>query len=353
MPSSRGNALEAFREALELFQRCFNIQEYQWNEEQSAMTTMSVTPSQGQREEKKSNVNEEKSRTTQEEQWVRIVEPITAGTLLDTMIAQIDTMTVMCGLIVLQDPSGLPWMEEYSSSLFEKFSSLTGDSSRSPEIFLSKANLQCAYADASFRVGNIDLPTYQRELNEAFNKDLDLSEVAQGLCDRADAFMSFVLSTHSALASASLGGHEVAQLNDLHWRYLTKALTDLTAATKLPDVLSLAKLHIRRGDCELMRYRLGEAPSSYPQASQNAVLLLKNAETYYRGAVKLAQVDKSQQEKSEALVKEAVVSSLHGVGTKNSELLRGNKGRIQAVVEEMTDEGLLDSRHLAILERQA
>jgi len=349
--TNRENALKAFREALDLFQRCLDVQEYQWTEAQTVIGTMSTTPPQGQLEREQPNVTKEQSQTPREEQWVSVLEPITAGTLIDTVIAQIETMTAMCGLVVSQDPSGLPWMEEYSNSLF--VSSLSKGPDRLQELFLSRANFLCAYADASFRVGNSDLPTYQRELSNAFNNEQDLSSLPQGLCDRADAFITFVLSTHSAMTSAFLSDYDLAELTDLHWRYLTKALTDLTAATKLPDVVNLPKIHIRRGDCELMRYRIGEAPSSYPQASHNATLLLKNAETYYRGAAKLAQIEKSQQEESEAMVKEAVVNGLNGGGTKIAELLRRDKARVQAMIEEMTDEGLLDSRHLATLENYA
>ncbi|MCJ1251203.1 hypothetical protein MMC30_008434 [Trapelia coarctata] len=352
-PTDRENALKAFREALELFQRCLDVQEYQWNEAQTVMGTMSTTPSQGQHEGEESNVSQEQPGTPQEEQWVSIVEPITADTLFDTMIAQIETITAMCGLMVLQDPSGFPWMEEYSNSLFQRMSSFTEGSDKLQELFLSRANFLCAYADASFRVGNADLPTYQRELNSAFSNDQDLSNIPQGLCDRADAFMAFVLGTYSAMASTPLSDLDLTELSDLHWRYLTRALTDLTAATKLPDVVNLPKIHIRRGDCELMRFRLGEAPTLYKQAAQNAALLLKNAETYYRGAVKLAQVEKSQQEEWEAMVKEAVVNGLNGGGRKISELLRRDRARVQAVIEEMTDEGLLGRRHLAILEHHA
>lgn len=345
--------MKTFREALELFQSCLDAQEYQWNEAQTAMGTMSDATPQGQPEGNISNFIEEQSLTPQEEQWVSILEPITSDTLLDTMIAQVETMTAMCGLVVLQDPSGLPWLEEYSSSLLQRMSNFTKGSDEVPGIALSKANFLCAYADASFRVGKADLPTYQRELSNAFNNDQDLSKLPQGLCDRADAFMSFVLSTHSAMTSRSLSDHDIAELSDLHWRYLTKALTDLTTATKLPDVVNLPKIHIRRGDCELMRYRLGDEPTSYRQASENASLLLGNAETYYRGAAKLAQVEKSRIDEVEAMVKEAVVNSLNGGEKQVTELLLADRARLQSVIEEMLDEGLLNSRHLAVLEQHA
>lgn len=317
------------------------------------MSTMSDAASQGQREGDISSVNEEQSLAPQEEQWVSILEPITSDTLLDTMIAQMETMTSMCGLMILQDPSGLLWLEEYSNPLLQRMSNFTKGSDKLPAITVSKANFLCAYADASFRVGKADLPTYQRELTNAFHNDQDLSNLPQGLCDRADAFITFVLSTHSAMTSTSLSDRDIAELSDLHWRYLTQALTDLTTASKLPDVFNLPKINIRRGDSELMRYRLGEAPTSYRHASQNASLLLKNAETYYRGAAKLAQVEKSQMEEVEAMVKEAVVISLNRAEKKATEFLLRDRARVQSVIEEMVDEGLLNSRHLAVLEQHA
>ena len=347
---SRDDALKKFREALELFQRCVSVQEYQLSEAQAMRSDAGMDQEQSQPLSISSMDSENMSQSLEEEQWVSIVQPITTTALLDTMISQIETLTSMCNLMVSQDSSEVPWLEEYFSTLLDKASNLS-DTKRGQEMALARANFLCTYADASYRLGRIDFPTYQAEFNNAFNNDLDISESPQALCDRAEAFISFVTTTGVIVNIASLSIAEATELKKTYWKCLIKALGDLTKATKIPNASHLAKTHLRRGDCELLRYRLGEGPAPYEQAAQNTALLLKNAETYYRGAARLAEVEMAVAEQSEALVKEAVASGLNGDGRKFSERLAGDRIKVASIVEEMREENILNDQHVAQLEQ--
>lgn len=286
-----------------------------------------------------------------EEQWASIVESVTTSTLLDTTIAQIETLTAICGLMVSQNPTGLQWVEGNSRPMLARASTLSEGSDRVREILLSTANFTCALADAAFRTGSLNLNAYQEELTSAFGKDIDIPNFAQALCDRADASLAFTASMRATIDMTSINASDLLQLNDIQWKYLTQALTDLTAATKLPDLHNLPKIHLRRGDCELLRYSLGRSPQSYKYAAQSADLLLENADTYYRGAMKLAMVEMAGQEEAEALVKEAVASSLNGNEAKLSELLKTHSVQVSRTLDDMRDENLIGIEDFARLQQ--
>ena len=344
-----GEALKNFREALDLFQRCLSVQEYRLSDIQAIKSDTSVDQEQGQPFSVPS-LDFENTSQLLEEQWVSIVQPITATTLLDTIIAQIETMTSMCNLMVSHNSKELLSLEKDFNSLLDKASQLSGIERRQ-EMALARANFICTYADASYRLGRLDMPTYQAELKNAFNDSLDVSESPRALCDRAEAFINFVTSTCAITNIASLSIPDVSELKEKYWKCLTNALGDLTKATKIPNATNLAKTHLRRGDCEILRCRLGENPAPYEQAAQNANLLLKNAETYYRGAAKLAVVEMTIAEQSEALIKEAVASALHLDGKKFSEWLARDRSKVASVVEEMREENMLSVQHVTQLEQ--
>lgn len=72
------------------------------------------------------------------------------------------------------------------------------------------------------------------------------------------------------------------------WQALTTALNALTTASKIPSADNLPKIHLARGDVELLRFQLGQPPNNFDSAAKNAGVLVKNAEKFYRGAKALA-----------------------------------------------------------------
>ena len=239
-------------------------------------------------------------------------------------------------------------MEEYYREILgTKISLLPEASERTEEVFLSKAKFMSAYADANFQSGAIDALTYERELSDIFSLGLDLNNSEQGLWERADARITFCTSILTVLQAATdaLETHS-SQLKSVRWKNLTKALGDLTAASKLSHAQNLHKIHMRRGDCELMRSALGKGPYPYDLALRSASTLLKNAEVYYRGAMKLARNCGAIEEEREASIKEAVSAKLGGNPQLFAVLLEGNREEIIGVVEDMHEECLLSSDDL-------
>ena len=156
-------------------------------------------------------------------------EPVTKDALLDTTIAQIDTLTAVCSLG--SSHTGLAWVEEYyRTTLKDKV--LFYGSSRRHEAALAQAKFTCALSDAAFRGGRLDLPTYENELNAAFiNQDLDMSNDPQSLCDKADGELAFTASVQAAVQQAQFT--ELAQISSICWKHITKAVRTFRSNSSL------------------------------------------------------------------------------------------------------------------------
>lgn len=337
----RSEALHLFQQALEFFQRCLNVQEYKFTQAQQNAAQEAASASDADNTDVAPSSGNE-SNVTEEEVWAAVEEPITTDTLLDTTIAQLDTLTEIRSLGSSHTRNDLAWIEEYyRTELQGKIDSYDNESNRKHEVALSKANFIASISDAAFRGGKLDALTYERELNAAFSHpDLDLSKDPQGLCDKADAHLAFNTSIQNAMQQAP--ANELAQTGSICWKHITKALDSLTAASKLPNAQHLPRIHLQRADCELLRLHLGEAPLNYDLAIKSASTLLKNTEVYFRGAAALAKSSEDAAEEwKEAEVKEAIVMALADDLQKLSELIKLQRDVVGAIVEEMKDEGLL------------
>lgn len=344
---SRSQALKLLQESLEFSQRCLNVQEYQLNQAQEFEATdneaeQSTAVMDG-RESRGTKTPTSSSDQVKEETWATIIEPVTPSSLLDTIVAQIETLATIC---VLESSPGWPlaWVEEYyQASLQQKLAAFASTTQRENEASLVEAKFRCALADAAFRNSRIDLPTYLRELQESF-EGLDMSNSPQGLCDRADA----ELALYASMRQGSLSDQDnLAEMNDFNktcWKHISTALDSLTAASKLPGVQNLARIHLRRGDCELLRLSLGEQPTGYDRAIKSASVILGNASLYYRMAGRQASQEgaEAKEEGKESYVKELIVSMLadkredfKGI---SSNLTRVD---IQEMAAEMQEEGIL------------
>lgn len=348
--NTHADDLRNLREALEFFQRCLSLQEHQLRQDKGLAASTAASPAEEYNGDSEGDQGGRPG-ITQEEVWVSIEEPVTNDSLIDTMLAQLGTLKNVCTLMGAHGHESMGWMEEYYREILQnRLDQHLNGSERLEEINLVKAKFVVAYADACFRAGAIDIFTYERELNTAYPKDLTLDNNEQGLCDRAEARMTFYTSTTaSARANANISKGDYSQLSSIRWTQATKALGDLTAATKLPHPENLPRTHLRRGDCELMRYGLSKGELPYELAAKSAPTLVKNAEVYYRGAAKLAQSSDAAEEEQEALVKEAVVTKLLGNPEKLRSLSNRDHESTTEIVRDMQDEYLLYPDDLATL----
>ncbi|KAL1962931.1 hypothetical protein VTN77DRAFT_9027 [Rasamsonia byssochlamydoides] len=348
-------ALRYLREALELFQRCLALQELRYTESQEQIRMMEAGEFDAAGDEdagvavsQEPPEPSEPAESREEEQWAAVVEPVTKNTLVDTALAQLETLATLCSLLTFDPGSGLAWVEEYSYDLLRtKIAAYVEGTDRHHEVARARAQFMAALTEILYRSGRIDVETYQRELSGAFPPDLDLSKDPGGLCSKADALTSF----NSAIADnpRALSAEESSRSLVLRWQALTSALDAFTAASKLATAENVPKIHLARGDVEMLRWRLGRPPWNYAMSQQNASTLLKNAQTYYRGAAALARRDGAVEEERDGSCKEALAAALAGDKTKLEPLRSAASKDLLTVAEDMVEDGLVMSTDMETL----
>lgn len=342
------------QEAIELFQRCLVLQEMKYTEMQEQMQTIESGDLKDHEEQQmiapaESTTESAEGEDEPQEQWAAIVEPVTKNTLVDTAVAQLETLTTLCNLLTFNPGSGgVGWVEEYASELLQtRLPAYVEGSDRQYEAGLARAKLICAMTEVLYRAGRTDVETYKQEVWRAFSPDLDITTDPEGLCAKADALTS--LNGAFADFPPSNDAESFNNALSVRWQALSTALDALTAASKLPNADSLSKIHIARGDVEMYRWRLGTSPWNYGMAQQNGATLLRNAQTYYRGAVALARRDGAAEEERDGSCKEAIAAAIEGQTTKLDVLVARDPKSVTAVAQDMVEDGMVDGTAMATL----
>ena len=216
-------------EAVELFNQCLTIQEKSFADFQAPPADSDMdqdTDAEGG----VSIPTSEQAPTTQQkesEQWAQIVEPITYDSLIDTILAQLESLTLLCSK--LTDKKSLSTIEKHTSDLLPKLDeylqqSNTTTPERLSEVRLTRANFEASAADAQFRCGLLDFTKYERLAYDAY-RSLDLANDPKGLSDKAEAMLNFQSSLRVLTTEINLPQQVVAR-----WGALTQALTALGVA---------------------------------------------------------------------------------------------------------------------------
>lgn len=343
-------ATKHLQEALELFQRCLTLQELRFTESQEQIKAMEsgaleqeATPDQPPGPEIEADPT-----AAPVEQWVSVMEPVTRNTLVDTAVAQLETLATFCGLLTSDPGSSLAWVEEYSADLLQRIAAYAENTDRQGEVKLARAKFIASLAEVSYRSGRIDLDTYKNELSSVFGEeDLNISGNPEGLCSKAEALVGF----NSAVAECHVANDQ-ASLNSwlgVRWQSLSTALDCLTAASKLENADNLAKIHIARGDVEVYRWRLGRPPWDYTLANENASLLLSNAQTYYRGGAAIAKRDGLSEEEREGTTKDALAKGFSGDLSHVQQLLARARDGVMQLSADMVEDGLVATADMQTL----
>lgn len=128
--STDGLTLHLVKEALRLLQLCLEVQEKQAQESAEharlAESMMSDQSSGISNEAEQGSVSlaadtpmevDDGKEPAQDERWASIVEPVTNDTLLDTVLAQLETLSQTCGLILNVSEQTIDWVEGYVKDL--------------------------------------------------------------------------------------------------------------------------------------------------------------------------------------------------------------------------------------------
>ncbi|KAI0007862.1 hypothetical protein F4779DRAFT_590003 [Xylariaceae sp. FL0662B] len=346
-------AIKMLREALDLQGKCLDIQEQKYREfleqeqlahnhgEHGEADSVEATDAQSRPESQNADDDGE---------WFNVVEPVTHDTLIDTVLAELGTLTTLCGILAsspeVAPPDTLSWVEELSANLLQKVKTFSDDKpERLQEIALTRANLVSALLEAGYVSGKIDAETYKRERDAAFSvAELRLQSSAEALIANARSLMTF----NSALADSQ---SDNAQSNStLRWNSLTESISHLGVASSVDKVTreDEATTHLLRGDASFFMCDLALPPVSHQTAMKNAPQNVKNAAVYYRNASRLFQ---DPEEKDIADFKSAVAQYLQeyshdlGQGDMGALLSSSPRGQQWAIeqLEDMISEGLVPS----------
>lgn len=360
------------QECLEVLQKCLNVQEYLLNQ---AREVADSVPN----DEIKDEPMEAGSSQTQpdvspspelgDEIWVVVVKPVTPDALLDTLLAQVAALVDICSLESSGSESPLAWVEEYyQSMLSEKLSEYAASARRKSESDLMVAKFRTALANVAFRSRRIGYRTYAREVHEAYQA-IDVSEKPQGLCDIAEAHLTFATKSLQQIApclTENTSGEELDSISKLFWTHATNALNSFTSATNLIPTstntglslspahsssshsLNLPRIHLHRGDLETFRLSLRDPPMRYALAANSSETLLGNAALYYRMAGRQAGASgaAAKEEAEEAYLKGLVVEMVGSSGEDGAtRVLQGasdsTRQAVRGTLEEMREDGIL------------
>jgi hypothetical protein len=335
-------------QSIELLRTCLSRQEIQYTEHLKQIASweaeeggVSLTASS---EDVPSRAGTPSSDADQE-QWASVVEPVTAQTLMDTTCALLDTLALSCSLVALNDNKSLDTLYSIASDLFittipQYFSAVEPLSQK--DIYLSSAHFRSAHLEASYHAHMVTAEEFEQRLasiyNDTSHAPSDVTQSASYLTSYADALIAF----NGAFVDTD--GNP-----NTRWKSLTKALDLLTTATKAPDAENVPEIHVGRGDLELLRLVVCKTPGVSGSLSTDKVkaTLMKNAQTYYQGAVTIAQASIMLSRApvvAVAKVKKAVVEGMDGGGVEPLRILmKGemDKDVVVGVVKDMADEGLI------------
>jgi hypothetical protein len=289
------------------------------------------------------------AKTSEEGPWASVLEPVTAETLLDTIVACFGTMTTLCTTI---STSRYPGWEDLMTKIENQHKQLMSkaqrlflpwtDTEKLHEIFLTDAILHSAVLDTSFTFSDV-LPaaTYKSMLDDLWDDrrpQLKLEASVDALIAHANASITFNSSLSTKQDDLDAGSQA-----EFRWVALISAIRSLMTASRISSISQeeKARTHFLRGDVSLLQYRLSTGPVIHRQAAANATALLKNAEVFYRNA---AHLSSEQENKDRALFRGTVVQNIaNGTGGPawNAIFASDQETNGAEKLQEMIDEGLL------------
>ncbi|KEF60114.1 uncharacterized protein A1O9_04964 [Exophiala aquamarina CBS 119918] len=344
-------ALQTLEQALEVQTRCLALQELKLEDSAQQQANLEAQTDQDfatANSPKLGGSDHALSTATNdsEDQWFSIVEPVTKDTLIDTILAQLGTLTTLCSILSSLAnstlSSSLAWVEEFSTKLVKtKLPVLLQEAApdRVQEVALTRAIFISNLLEAGYRMGSIDVETYKRERDDAFkSSELSLDGSFAALSANASSLISF--STAIKEREQPL----IASYAPKSWNALSTAMASLAAAAKIAEPVpdEIAETHLLRGNCSLLQYQLGQPPVSYQTATKNADQLLKNADVFYRNASKLFQ---DGEQKLISQFRASVAQSLQegNVVATAAHAAGQQKGQawIESQLDDMAEEGII------------
>ncbi|KAI4716432.1 hypothetical protein E4T48_07360 [Aureobasidium sp. EXF-10727] len=350
--TAQADSVTLLREALELLSACFTRQEM-LVEEQNAISMeaeggVAVEQSAPPPEPKASSsraANDADSEGEEEGEYVSVQAYITPSDLLDTARSSLTALTL---LITLDDPSNVSPLAKMGISLAEDkipqyLSQIEAEEriQEEPEVALERAQFHAALTVADLKLGTATADDSLSRLQQAF-APLDTSTNVAVMCTYADSLVDLTTTAQNFSPSSAATAC---------WATLSKAQDLYAAAVKINDAEAKARkprVYESRGDVELLRFNLATTPAAglSTAIAKSAPTLIKNAQTYYRGAMNLFRAEGDIEAAAKVEVRGLIAAVLEGKLNGNVEqqviAALGQKGEAgRAVAMDMLRESLL------------
>ncbi|KAG2167552.1 hypothetical protein JADG_007291 [Aureobasidium aubasidani] len=350
--SAQADSVSLLREALELLSACFTRQE-QLVEEQNAN---SMEAEGGVAIEQEAPVAQPRASSSQagadaapedeeESEYVSVQAYITPSDLLDTARSSLTALTL---LITLDDPSNVSPLAKMGITLVEdkipQYLSQVEAEERAqeePDVLLERAQFHAALTVADLKLGTASANDSLSRLQQAF-EPLDTTANVAVMCTYADSLVELTTTAQNFSPSSAA---------TTCWSTLSKAQDLYAAAVKINDTEAKerkARVYESRGDVELLRFNLATTPAAGLSAAtqKSAPTLIKNAQTYYRGAMNLFRAEGDAEAAGKVEVRGLIATMLEGKlnGNVGQQIVAalGQKGEAgRAVAMDMLRESLL------------
>lgn len=354
--SAQADAVPLLREALELLSACFTRQEMiveeqnaNSNEAEGGVSISDDSIPSAQPSASSYKAAEENEDSDDEGEYVTVQAYITPSDLLDTARSSLTALTL---LITLEDPSAASSLAKMGHALLNDkiplyLSQLETDerAEEEPEIGLERAQFYSSLTIADLKLNTATPQESLQRLHQAFAA-LDNTDIAV-LCTYADSLVELVTTAQTFAASST----PVSDLANACWTTLSKAQDLYAAAVKLNNDEAKQRkprIYESRGDVELLRFNLATTPAAAlsPAVQKSAPTLIKNAQTYYRGAMNLFKAEGDAEAAAKVEVRGLIAAVLDGklAGQVDQQVIAalGQKGEAgRAVALDMLRESLL------------
>ncbi|KAH9825628.1 hypothetical protein Tdes44962_MAKER04070 [Teratosphaeria destructans] len=276
-----------------------------------------------------------------------IESPVTPADLLDTVQASLSALNT---LVSVADASALQTYGDMAQTLTESrapafISQLPAEEQGAArfQLAIDRASFIAALADAQYNAFTIEAETYLARLttfDEIPNKDQHPEALQSEAGARSEFCRSIILRFDESADPSELP-------TEICWKQLSLAQTCYGKAAKLGPS---TETYLSRGDAEMLRHRIATWPSGKVSDAirKSAPTLVQNAETYYRGAAKLAGGDEGLREKAlERLLVAALVRGVfYGVQLDKEveERVRAGGEVVLTGLEGCVEEGLVDQQ---------
>ncbi|KAI5242007.1 hypothetical protein E4T43_05094 [Aureobasidium subglaciale] len=316
--SAQVDSVALLREALELLSACFSRQEM-LVEEQNANSmeaeggvSVEQQAPPAESEASSSRAAEDVGYESEEEaEYVSVQAYITPSDLLDTARSSLTALTL---LITLDDPSNVSPLAKMGITLVEEkipqyLSQVEAEEriQEEPDIALERAQFHASLTVADLKLGTAAPDESLSRLQQGFEPLAITTNVAV-MCTYADSLVELTTTAQNFSPSSAA---------TTCWSTLSKAQDLYAAAVKINDAEAKARkarVYESRGDVELLRFNLATTPAAGLQTviQKSAPTLIKNAQTYYRGAMNLFKAEGDAEAAAKVEVRGLIAAMLDG-----------------------------------------